>query len=598
MPLVNPIVGLYYLLALEWGLLVRRGATALGQPDVVVVGGGHNGLVAANYLAKAGRHVVVLERRQMLGGACVSEELVPGAKFSTCAYVVSSLRPEIIRELELKRFGLEVYATDVLNFVMGADGSHFFVWPELDRTLSEIGKLSKHDSETFIDFGIRFQRFAQLVAPLLLQEPPTLSDLVKRFEDAGSIDLWHEFVTISVGDMLDRYFESDLLKGLFMFFALVSVHAGPYSPGTAYEFSHHSWGEYEGEFGRFGFARGGMGAITEALANGARHHGAELQTGVEVKRIVVDRGVVQGVELADGSVLRAPAVLSNADPRRTYLNLIDPRDLKADFLESARRIDMRGSMARVHMLVDELPHYKGLPAGEGPQHRGFSLVGATPADFERGWQAQLRGELMDDYPIEMIIQSVTDPTLAPAGLHTITTGIQQLPFELAEGTWDSRREEFTERVVRSLSRFAPNLEGSIRGSYTLTPLDIEREYGLTGGNIFHGAMFTNQLFASRPIPGWGGYRTPIKGLYLCGAGTHPGGAVMGAPGHNAAFALIADGENGQGPKRVTVAAATAPGLVQSMATSSRMRGFRSWAVRQPWLRPVVRSFTRSDRRGR
>ncbi len=565
----------------------------MAQPDAIIIGAGHNGLVAANYLARAGLRVTVLERRGVVGGACVTEELIPGARFSTCAYVVSSLRPQIIRELELERFGLDVYATDVLNFVMGTSGERFFLWPEIDRSIRELEQLSKRDAETFVDFGLRFQRFARIVEPYLLREPPRLSQLIARFESSGEIDLWHEFVTLSVGDLLDRYFEHELLKGLFMFFALVSVHAGPYSPGTAYEFSHHSWGEYKGEFGRFGFARGGMGAITQSLAAGARHHGAEILTGVTVERILADRGVATGVRLSDGSVLEAKAVLSNADPQHTYLTLIDSQDLPAGVVTKVKRIDMRGSMARVHLLVDALPQYLGLPPGEGPQHRGFTLLGATPEMFERGWEAQARGELIDDYPIELIIQSVTDPTLAPAGLHTITTGIQQLPFELSEGTWDSRRDEFTDRVLRSLFRFAPNLEGAIRGQFTLTPLDLEREYGLTGGNIFHGAMFTNQLFASRPAPGLGGYRTPIKGLYLCGAGTHPGGAVMGAPGHNAAQALLSD-LHGHTVQRPPVRAG-ASSLVGALASDPRLRRFRSWAVRQPWSRPFVRVATRTRR---
>lgn len=516
----------------------------MDHPDVIVVGGGHNGLVAAAYLARAGLGVVVLERRHTVGGACVTEELIPGARFSTAAFVVSSLRGAIIRELELERFGLDLYDTDVLDFAMGPSGEHVILWADPERSLRELERLSPADAAGFRALAPRFERFARLVEPYLLREPPPLSDLLARFEQAEAIDLWHEFVTLSIGDLVDRYFEHDLVKGLFTFFALVSVHAGPSSPGTAYEFSHHSWGEYKGAFGRFGFARGGMGAVTQALASAARHAGAEILTGAAVGRILVDRGAVQGVRLEDGTELHAPVVVSNADPRRTYLTLLDPEVLPTDIAARARRIDVRGSMARVHLLVDQLPHYRGLPAGEGPQHRGLALLGGLPEVYQRGWEAQRRGELMDDYPIELAIQSVSDPSLAPPGLHTVTTGVQQLPFSLATGTWESRREEFTERVLRSLFRFAPNLEGAIQARVTLTPLDWEREYGLTGGNIFHGAMFTNQLFASRPGPGLGGYRTAIRGLYLCGAGTHPGGAVMGAPGHNAARAVLADRAGG------------------------------------------------------
>ena len=563
----------------------------MANPDVIVIGAGHNGLVAASYLARAGLRVSVLERRKTVGGACVTEELVPGARFSTCAYVVSSLRPQIIRELELERFGLELYAPDVLNFAMGAFGEHFFLWPELDRSVRELERLNKHDSESFVDFGLRLQRFAKMVEPHLLSAPPLLSTLLAQFEQAGAIDLWHEFVTISISDLLDRYFQHELLKGLFMFFALVGVHAGPTAPGTAYEFSHHSWGEYKGEFGRFAFARGGMGAITKALASVARHHGAEIHTGVGVERVIVKHGRVTGVRLEDGTVLESETVVSNADPHHTYLQLLDPSDLPSGFLAKARQIDMRGSMGRVHLLVDRLPQYLGMSSDEGPQHRGFTLLGATPAAFERGWEAQQRGDLMDNYPVELIIQSATDPTLAPAGLHTITTGIQQLPFNLAEGTWDSRRQEFTERVLRSLFHFAPNLEGAIRGHFTLTPLDLQREYGLTGGNIFHGAMFTNQLFASRPMPGLGGYRTPIKGLYLCGAGTHPGGAVMGACGHNGDQAHLAALSIGR-PRRSTTF--KADGALDMLATHGPLRKLRSWAVRQPWIRPVVRILTRKN----
>jgi phytoene dehydrogenase-like protein len=558
--------------------------------DVIIVGAGHNGLVAASYLARAGKDVLVLERRGIVGGACVTEELIPGARFSTCAYVVASLRPQIIGDLGLVKHGLELYTTDVLNFVMGPSGESFFVWPELDRTVRELERLGRRDADSFIDFGARFKRFAKIVEPYLLSEPPQLSELIGRFEALGEIELWHEFVSLSVGDMLDRYFDSDLLKGFFMFFALASVHAGPHSPGTAYEFSHHSWGEYKGEFGRFAYARGGMGAISEALAQAATRAGVEIRTSVEVDQIVLEHGAVRGVRVRDGEVFAAPVVLSNADPKHTYLSLLRHDAVHESVRTRAQQIDMRGSMARVHILVDELPQYIGLPSGEGPQHRGFTLVGGMPTEYERCWEAQQRGELTDNYPIELIIQSTTDPTLAPPGLHTLTTGIQHLPFRLSKGDWDSRREEFTERVIASLLRFAPNLGGAIRGSFTVTPLDLEREYGLSEGNIFHGAMFVNQLFASRPLPGLGGYRTPVNGLYLCGAGTHPGGGVMGAAGHNAAAAVLRD-LHGIGSARDGSPAEPKGDLTYRLATSGRLRPLRNWAIRQKAFRRMIRGLT-------
>jgi phytoene dehydrogenase-like protein len=323
------------------------------------------------------------------------------------------------------------------------------------------------------------------------------------------------------------------------------------------------------------------------MASAAEAAGAKIVTGHTVSRVIVEHGVARGVELSDGSRLEADVVVSNADPQRTYLKLVDEHDLPRGMLRKARQIDMRGTMARVHLLVDRLPQYTGLPAGEGPQHRGFALLGGTTDEYERCWEAQQCGELVDDYPIEMIIQSTTDSTLTSPGLHTITTGIQQLPFSLAHGDWDSRREEFTDRVVRSLARFDPGIESSIRDSSTLTPLDLEREYGLTGGNIFQGAMMVNQLFAARPMAGGGGYRSPIEGLYLCGAGTHPGGGVMGAAGHNAAKAILRDlaGESVAGPIR---ASARRIDAADALGTSPQLRGVRNWALRQKWLRPLVR----------
>jgi phytoene dehydrogenase-like protein len=516
--------------------------------DAIVIGAGHNGLVAANYLARAGRRVLVVEARDVVGGACVTEELIPGARWSSCAFIAGLLRPEIIAELELKRFGLELYQADVASFSLFRDGSHMFVYPELDLTLREIESHSKADAQTFLDFGLRMQRFSSLITPFLLRSPPSRSEVLKAFEDAGEQELFDEFVLLSTKDLLDKYFESDHLKGHMTFLGMVSIWGGPSTPGTAYTYGHHSWGEFEGQFGQWGFVRGGMGGISQALADGARHHGAEIRLGARVAEVLTDGGRVRGVRLEGGEELSAPLVLSNADPKRSLLGLLAPGTLSAPLRKRVEGIDMRGSMARIHLLVDELPAYLGFDGpGEGPQHRGHQLLGATVANFEKGWEAQRRREFPDEFVIEAVIQSLTDPSLSTPGRHTLTLGVQQLSYTLAEGDWDSRKEEFTERVLTDLEAYAPGIRDHIVASLTITPLDIERDYGLTEGNIFHGAMFLDQLFGARPLPELSDYRTPVAGYYLCGSGTHPGGGVMGASGHNAAHTALADTGAGTAP---------------------------------------------------
>ena len=515
--------------------------------DVVIIGGGHNGLVAASYLARAGLDVTVLERRSIVGGACVTEELIPGFKSSSCAFVAGALRPQIVRDLELQRFGLETYQDDeVVDCSISSDGSHFFIWKDGDRTLREIEQhFGRHDAEAYVEFGQRVKKAAEIIEPTLLGPPPPLSEVVRLFEAGGNTDLFVEFMTLSVKDLLDRYFESHALKGFYAFLGIVSIFGGPRSPGTAYEFLHHSMNDFEGRFGEWGYARGGMGAITQALAAGARHFGATIRTGAPVARVIVERGVARGAVIGGGEEVRGSIVISNADPKRTYLSLIDAPDLEDDFIEQVRSLDFRGSMARVHVAIDELPHYIGFDAAEeGPQHRAFTFLGADIERFERAWDAEKYGRLPDDLMIEVNIQSTHDPTLAPPGKHMLITGIQQLPIDLEEGTWDDLKPEFTRKVIDTLCEYAPNLRDHIIDTYTITPLDLEREYGLTGGNIFHGGMHLSQLFGNRPLPGWSSYRAPIEGLYLCGVGMHPGGAVNGAAGHNAAKVVLEDLDKG------------------------------------------------------
>lgn len=557
------------------------------QYDVIIVGGGHNGLVAANYLGRAGKTVLVVERREILGGACVTEEFFPGAKFSSCAFIQGVLRPQIIEELELSsRYGLENYAPDPQGFALFDDASHIFVWQDVDKTLKQLEKFAPEDAKGLLRFGTRLRRFGDLTAHWTLDSPPSRAEMIQHFEDAGEDELLNEFLFGSTRDLLSRYFSSDQIRGFYTFFGIVSIWGGPSTPGTAYLFGYHASGEFENTFGRWAFPKGGMGSITAALEKGARAHGVEILTGAPVTEIVIKDGKAQGVKLTDGRTFQAKTVMSNADPKRTLGKLVPAKELRSEFRDKVARIDVRGSMARLHLLIDELPHYIGFPSPAlGPQHRGHAILGGSEERFEDAYIAMLKGEFPEHFPIEAIIQSATDDSLTPPGQHAMMLGVQNLPFELAKGDWDSRKKEFEERVLESLFKFAPNLRQHILGCHTITPLDLERTYGITGGNIFHVAMTIEHMFGNRPLPEVSDYRTPIGGLYLCGAGTHPGGGVTGAPGHNAAKTVIADLDGKAPAKRKPKSAAYGKSIIDRVMETetgaslgyqfARSRAFRS-----------------------
>ncbi|WP_199253923.1 phytoene desaturase family protein [Mycolicibacterium mengxianglii] len=567
--------------------------------DAIIIGAGHNGLITAGYLARAGKKVLVVEARDVVGGACTSEELIPGATWSSCAFIASLLRPEIIAELELERYGLEMYQTEANEVSIFGDGSHLFMWKDMDRTLKEIEKFSKRDAQAFLDFGLRVKKFASILTPFLLSPAPSRSQVLAAFEAAGAEDLFNEMVLLSTKDLLDRYFDSEHIKGLFTFFGMISVWGGPSTPGTGYVYGHHSVGEFKGTLGQWGFVKGGMGGITQALARSAQAHGAEIRLSSPVRQVVLTKGQATGVQLVSGETLSARTVISNPDPQRSMLELLPPGAVDAKLTAKLQNYDARGSMARIHLLIDELPDYVGFTAGEfGPQHQAQAILGASIENFELAWEAQRRGEIPDDFVIEAVIQSTHDDTLAPAGKHTMTLGVQQLPFELAGTDWDSIREEWADRVLEVLFRYAPNLRHHILERVIITPKDLERDYGLTGGNIFHGAMFFDQLFNNRPTPELADYRTTVGNYYLCGSGTHPGGGVMGANGHNAAKVVIADLNGTPAPTATRVGPAPKAGVIdRAMETVMDTKAGKKLGytvASTPALRKVVKFAARSD----
>ncbi len=517
--------------------------------DVIVIGAGHNGLVAAAYLGRAGRRVLVLERRQLVGGAAVTEEVFPGFKYSVCSYVCSLLRPEIIRDLDLPAHGFEITPAES-TFSPLPDGNHLTRWGDAEKTRQEISRHSKRDAELYPQFGQLMVRIARFVKPMLTMTPPDVDSLTpgnlarlyrltKHFRDLDeeALNTFLRMLTMSSADLLDEWFETEVLKGTMCASGIIGTFLGPRSPGTAYILIHHYMGEIDGSFRSWGFVRGGMGGVTQAIARAAEACGVKIRTGAAVARILVEDDGVAGVELADGERIRSRVVVSNLDPKRTFLKLLEPGELPADFIAEMQRYRIEGSSGKVNLALREAPNFTALP-GDGPHLQGAISISPSVDYIERAYDDAKYGDFSRRPYLDMVVPSTVDPTLAPPGKHVLSIFVQYAPYHLRKGAWPDRRQEFGENVIDTLEEYAPNLRDTILHRQVLTPWDLEQEFGLTGGNIFHGELTPDQLFFLRPVPGWAQYRTPIRGLYLCGSGTHPGGGVMGAPGYNAAREIL------------------------------------------------------------
>ena len=519
--------------------------------DAIIIGGGHNGLTAAAYLARAGRKVLVLERRHVLGGAAVTEEVFPGFHFSVCSYVVSLLRPEIIRELDLPRHGLEILPLDG-TFTPMPNGDYLWRVNDHAKTRREIARHSAVDAEAYDEYGRAMVEMGRFVKPILGMRPadPTslspsglkqLLGLVNRFRRLSPQDQYNQvqLMTMSAVDFLDQWFETDVLKATMSASGIIGTFLGVRSPGTAYVLLHHYMGEIDGAFRSWGLARGGTGAISNAIAEAARLAGVEIRTEAAVSRILVRGNRAEGVVLANGDEIRGAVVASTLDPRLTFQRLLEPGMLPDDFEADIRRYKYRGSSAKVNLALDALPDFVSLP-GAGSHLRGAISISPSVDYMERAYDDAKYGRFSRRPYIDIVIPSLTDTSLAPPGKHVMSCFVQYAPYELKEGTWDDQREAFGDTVINTLAEYAPNMKQIVRHRQVVTPLDLEREWGLSEGNIFQGELTLEQLFFLRPAPGWAQYRTPIDNLYMCGSATHPGGGIMGAPGRNGALRILSD----------------------------------------------------------
>ncbi len=519
--------------------------------DVVVIGGGHNGLVNAAYRARAGKKVLVLERRHVLGGAAVTEEVFKGFKFSVCSYVVSLLRPEIIRELDLPRHGLEILPLDG-TFTPMPNGDYLWRLNDHGRTRREIARHSRLDAEAYDEYGKAMIEMAHFVKPIMSMTPPdpttlspkgwkNLAFLGRRFQSLNDDDKYNQvqLMTMSAVDFLDQWFETDVLKATMSASGIIGTFLGVRSPGTAYVLLHHYMGEIDGAFRSWGFARGGTGAISNSIADAAREAGVEIRTEAPIEKILHSNGRATGVVLKNGEEIHANVVSSSVDPRLTFMKMIGEEHLPDDFCTDLKRYKYRGSSGKVNLALSGLPNFKSMP-GEGAHLRGAISISPGVDYMERAYDEAKYGRFSRRPYIDMVIPSLTDPSVAPPGKHVMSCFVQYAPYNLKEGTWDEKREEFGNTVVDTIAEHAPNIKDLIIDRQVLTPLDLERDFGLSEGNIFQGELTLEQLFFLRPAPGWAQYRTPIKNLYMCGSATHPGGGIMGAPGRNAALHMLKD----------------------------------------------------------
>jgi phytoene dehydrogenase-like protein len=525
---------------------------APGRYDAIVIGGGHNGLVHAAYLARAGKKVVVLERRPRVGGAAVTEEVFPGYKFTMFSYVVSLLRPEIIRDLDLPRHGLHILPLESTVTPM-ENGDYFAAWADHDETRRELCRHSARDAEAYDEYGRLMHHMAHAVKPILSMVPPdptslnpkdlwALLRLGRHFRGLGG-ERFHALVklmTMSSADFLDEWFETDVLKATKSASGIIGTFLGPRSPGTAYVLLHHYMGELDGVFRAWGFAKGGTGSVSESIASAARGFGAEIRCDAAVARVLTKNGRAVGVALETGDELRAPIVASSLDPRRTFLQLLEEGELPSEFVADIRRFKFRGSSGKVNLALDGLPSFSCMP-GVGRQHRGAFSISPSLAYVERAYDDAKYGEFSRRPYMDIVFPSVIDPGMAPPGKHVMSVFVQYAPYHLNGGWTDAKRDAFGDAVIDTLEGFAPGLKSLIRHRQVLTPADIERITGLSEGNIFQGELALHQLFFLRPAPGWAKFRTPLRGFYQCGSGTHPGGGIMGASGRLAALAVLGDG---------------------------------------------------------
>ncbi len=519
--------------------------------DAIVVGGGHNGLTCAATLARAGREVLVLERRHVVGGAAVTEEIVEGFRFSVCSYVVSLMRPWIIRELELARFGMDVVPLEC-TFTPFPDGRSLARWPDPDRTRQEISAFSPRDADVYPEFGRAMGQLARFAKPIIDELPPDPaslkpSDLLqllgmgKRFRALGDdlAALQYKLTTMSAVDFLREWFESDELISPMSCSGIIGTFLGVKSPGSAYVLLHHYMGEIDGSSRAWGFPMGGTGGVSEAIAASARHFGAEVRVSSPVERILVEGGRATGVVLEGGDELRARTVISGCEPRLTFLDLVGGEHLPDDFVTAMKRFKLRGSSGKVNLALDRFPEFSARP-GVGRHLFGDISIAPSTDYLERAYDDAKYGAFSKQPFVNIVFPTLFDKSMAPPGKHVMSCFVQYAPYGLAEGPedWPNQRDAFGRAVLDTLKTYMPTVEDDIVGMQVLSPWDMEQEFGLTEGNIFHGELSLEQLLFQRPAAGWARFATPVRGLWLCGSGAHPGGGVMAAPGALAAKEML------------------------------------------------------------
>ena len=516
--------------------------------DAIVIGGGHNGLTAAAYLARAGKKVLVLERRHVLGGAAVTEEIFPGFKFSVCSYVVSLMKPNVMRELMLPKFGLKLLPLE--STFTPLENDYLLRTSDANQTYREISRHSIKDAETYMRFGPRMGQIGMAVRPILetiapnairpsLSDISNLNSLLKHFRTLSSdqFEYLTKLMTMSSADFLDEWFEFEPLKATMSASGIIGTFMGPRSPGSAYVMLHHYMGDIDGAFRAWGFQKGGTGEVSMAIARSAEHFGAKIITEAPVEKVIVKNGRANGVALKNGDEYKSDMVISGLDPKLSFLKLIDESDLPSEFLQSIKNFRIRGSSGKVNLALDDLPNFTCLP-GDGHHLRGAISISPNYDHLERAYDDAKYGNFSQKPFMDIILPSVLDPEMAPPGKHVMSCFVQYAPYDLKGGWNNEKREAFGDAVVNTLAQYAPNIKDIILHRQVLSPMDLENTFGLTEGNIFHGELTIQQLFSLRPAVKWANYTSPIKNYFQCGSGTHPGGGITGSPGEMAAKKIL------------------------------------------------------------